>query len=40
MEELVKNVNDLKKIVDAKTFKFEVAIAFWMSVHLQKLEYA
>jgi len=28
---------DIKKTFDAKGFKYEVLIAFWLSIHLQRL---
>lgn len=40
MEDLVNNFNAFKKSNDPKMFKFEVLICFWLSVHLEKLEYA
>ena len=40
MEDLVKNFNNFKKTNDPKMFKFEVLICFWLSVHLEKVEYA
>jgi hypothetical protein len=40
MEDLLHNFNDFKKNNDAKMFKFEVLICFWLSVHFEKEEYA
>ncbi len=40
MEELEKNFSDVKKIFDQRTFKYEVLIAFWLCIHLEKLELA
>ena len=40
MEDLVASFNECKKNMDAKMFKFEVLICFWLSVHLVKTEYA
>jgi hypothetical protein len=40
MGDLIANFNDFKKTNDAKMFKFEVLICFWLSVHLEKVEYA
>ena len=40
MDDLVKSFNIFKQTNDAKMFKFEVLITFWLSVHLWKLDYA
>ena len=40
MNELQKTITDLKKVMDARPFKFELLIAFWLAVHLEKLEFA
>ncbi len=39
-EELEKNFSDVKKIFDQRTFKYEVLIAFWLCIHLERLELA
>ena len=33
-----KSFGDIKKVLDANTFKYEVLIAFWLAVHLGKFE--
>ena len=33
-----KNFEDVQKIFDVRTFKYEVLVAFWLSIHLEKLE--
>jgi hypothetical protein len=40
MEDLDKNFADAKKIFDGRTFKYEILISFWLTVHLEKLSYA
>jgi hypothetical protein len=40
MEDLDKNFADSKKIFDSRTFKYEILIAFWLTIHLEKLPYA
>ncbi len=40
MEDLDKNFADSKKIFDSRTFKYEILISFWLTVHLEKLPYA
>jgi len=37
---LEKNFSDIKKIFDQRTFKYEVLIAFWLCIHLERLELA
>lgn len=37
---MVKSFDDLKKTVDDRTFKYEVMLSFWLSVHLLKLDEA
>lgn len=39
-DDLEKSFADIKKILDNRTFKYEVLISFWLSIHLQKLESA
>jgi hypothetical protein len=39
-EEFEKNFSDVKKIFDSRTFKYEVLIAFWLCVHLERFELA
>ena len=39
-DELEKSLNDVKKIFDPKTFKYEILICFWLCVHLERLELA
>jgi len=39
-DELEKSFADVKKVLDSRTYKYEVLIAFWITVHLQKLEAA
>ncbi|CDW71841.1 UNKNOWN [Stylonychia lemnae] len=39
-DELEKSFADVKKVLDNRTYKYEVLIAFWITVHLQKLEAA
>ena len=39
-DELEKNLVDVKKIFDTKTFKYEILIAFWLCIHLERLELA
>lgn len=38
LDELKKNFEDVQKIFDVRTFKYEVLVAFWLSIHLEKLE--
>lgn len=40
MEDLDKNYADTKKIFDNRTYKYELLISFWLTVHLEKLTYA
>jgi hypothetical protein len=40
IEELKKSFLDLKKIVDERTYKYEVMLAFWLSIELEKVEEA
>ena len=40
MEDLDKNFADTKKIFDSRTYKYELLISFWLTVHLEKLQYA
>lgn len=37
---LEKSFGDIKKTFDSRTFKYEALIAFWLTVHLEKLETA
>lgn len=39
MEELRKNIALGKQILEPKTFKFEILVCFWVTIHLQKLEF-
>lgn len=39
-DDLEKSFADIKKVFDDRTFKYEVLIAFWLCVHMQKLEAA
>jgi hypothetical protein len=39
-DDLEKNFQDVKKIFDSKTFKYEVLIAFWLCIHMERLELA
>jgi hypothetical protein len=39
-DDLEKSFADIKKVFDSRTFKYEVLIAFWLTIHLQKLETA
>jgi hypothetical protein len=40
MEELRKNVMTSRKILEPKSFKFEVLVCFWLTLHLKQLEFA
>eukprot|EP00347_Sterkiella_histriomuscorum_P019128 403342842 len=40
MHELTKAVIELKKILEARPFTFELLICFWVALHLNKFEYA
>jgi hypothetical protein len=40
MEELKKNVNIGKAILEPKTFKFEMLVCFWVCIHMESLEFA
>lgn len=40
MEDLDKNYKDVKKIFDSRTFKYEMLIAFWLCLHLERLDIA
>ena len=40
MTELQKSMTDLKKVLESRPFKFELLIAFWVAVHLERLEFA
>ena len=40
MEELRKNVIIGKSMLEPKTFKFEILVCFWLTIHLQELEFA
>ena len=35
-----KSLDDVKKIFDPKTFKYEILICFWLCIHLERLELA
>lgn len=37
---MIKSFDDLRKTVDDRTFKYEVMLSFWLSIHLMKLEEA
>ena len=39
-DELEKNFIDTKKTSDQRTYKYEVLIAFWLSIHLSRLQIA
>jgi len=39
-DDLEKSFADVKKVLDQRTFKYEVLIAFWLTIHLKKLEAA
>ena len=39
-DDLEKNLVDVKKIFDSRTFKYEVLISFWLCIHLERLELA
>ena len=34
------NIAEIKKIFDTRTFKYEVLIAFWLCIHLERLDLA
>jgi hypothetical protein len=36
-DDLAKSFEDLKKIVDDRTFKYEAMISFWLATHMNKL---
>jgi len=40
MEELKKNIIIGKSVLEPKTFKFEILVCFWVTIHLELLEYA
>jgi hypothetical protein len=40
MEDLEKNFIDTKKIFDSRSYKYELLISFWLSIHLEKLAFA
>lgn len=40
IDELKKSFLDLQKTVDERTYKYEVMIAFWLCVELEKVEEA
>lgn len=40
MEEFKKNVLFGKKTIEAKTFKFEILVCFWLTIHLQYIDFA
>jgi valyl-tRNA synthetase len=40
MEELKKNIILGKAVLEPKTFKFEILVCFWVTIHLELLEYA
>jgi hypothetical protein len=39
-DDLEKSFADVKKVIEDKVFKYEVLIAFWLCIHLKKLEAA
>lgn len=40
MEDLKSNLEECKRVMDIKTYKFELLLCFWAAVHLIKFEYA
>jgi len=40
MEEFKKNVALAKKTMDPKAFKFDLLVCFWLTLHIQSLEFA
>ena len=40
MDELQKLFVDNQRILDEKNYKYEIVIAFWLAVHLDKLDIA
>ena len=40
LPELKKSLLDAKNNLDPRTFKFEVLICFWLSLHMKLLEFA
>jgi hypothetical protein len=39
-DELERSIFEIRKIYDSRTFKYEVLIAFWLCVHLERLDLA
>jgi hypothetical protein len=33
-DDLEKSFGDIKKVLDVNTYKYEVLIAFWLTIHL------
>jgi hypothetical protein len=40
MEEFKKNIALGKKSLEPKTFKFEILVCFWLTIHLKSLSFA
>ena len=40
LDDLIKSFEDLRKSVDARSFKYEVMISFWFAVHMDRFEAA
>lgn len=40
MEEFKKNVTLAKKTMDAKAFKFDALVCFWLTIHLQVIDFS
>lgn len=40
MEEFKKNIILAKKSLEPKTFKFDILVCFWLSLHLQYIDFA
>lgn len=40
MDDLTWSITELKNILESQPYKFELLICFWVSLHLNKLEYA
>ena len=40
IEELKKSFQDLEKTSDERTYKYEVMLAFWLSIEMEKFEIA
>jgi hypothetical protein len=37
LDDLIKSFEDLRHSVDERSFKYEVMLSFWLSIHLEKL---